>query len=203
MAKRKVNHAQEAARSEQQKLLDSGYGSEDSQRPTAKRPALFTTAEKAALEDPEPPAAPKLAVKVSLQGHSSWFSDPRSTPWVEATSSPEFQGQKSESPSLNHGEHRATAPPPNRSFKRHRVAPVDIFKGVQKPRKAYPNHTDYIDDLLMEHVSELRYNVTAVEEENAALKERIAVLEEKTAVLEAEDVEYYDTIDEAEEEELV
>ena len=74
---------------------------------------------------------------------------------------------------------------------------------MQKPRKAYPNHTDYIDDLLMEHVSELRYNVTAVEEENAALKERIAVLEEKTAVLETEDVEYYDTIDEAEEEELV
>jgi cell division protein FtsB len=60
---------------------------------------------------------------------------------------------------------------------------------------AYAEQIEYIDQLLMEHVSELQYKVTAMEEENAALKER-------NAVLEAETVDYYDTSDEVEEDEL-
>lgn len=64
MAKRKVKHVQEVAHSEEQRLPDSGYGSDNIQPPALKRPALVTTAEKVPFEDVQPPAAPRAAVKV-------------------------------------------------------------------------------------------------------------------------------------------
>jgi hypothetical protein len=147
-----------------------------------------------------------------LQDDASLSSEPPETPWIGATSSPDFDNQKHKSPSLNYGQHRVTTKP-NRHFDRHFTAPVhnkvllkyktfcdrpqaEVFKGVKKLRMAYAEQIEYIDQLLMEHVSELRYKVTAMEEENAALKERNAVLEAGT-------VDYYDTIDEVEEDELV
>jgi hypothetical protein len=65
MGKRKAQNVHEMARSEEQKLPDSGYGSDDIQPPASKRLAPVTTIEKELSRDVEPPAAPKLTVKVT------------------------------------------------------------------------------------------------------------------------------------------
>ncbi|KAJ4382132.1 hypothetical protein N0V86_002461 [Didymella sp. IMI 355093] len=198
MAKRKVKHGRDFTRLEEQKLPDSGYGSDDTQPPTSKRLAsIITTIEKTASDGLEPPAAPKFAVKV-MSGQT-----------VLVTSKRVKTNQKHKSPSLNHGKHRVAAKP-NCHFNRHLLIPVHneilceyttfcnssragVLEGVQRLRKAYSKHTKYTDQLLTEHVSELRYKVTTNEEDNAAFAEIIAVLEERNVVHAAENTDAYDT----------